>query len=212
MANALYHANRISDAMTTFRKAEEMQKKIDRTSKFLYSTNGFKFCNLLLNQGKYEVVQVRANQTIKIAKRNNWLLDFALDNLSLGRAYLLQAQQDGTRDLTKAADHLNQAVDGLRQAGTQHHLPLGLLARAELYRVSGEFNKARHDLDEAMVIAERGSMGLHLADCHLKYARLHLAMGEKDKARENLLKAKNMIDKLGYHLRDKDVKDIEGQL
>jgi hypothetical protein len=65
---------------------------------------------------------------------------------------------------------------------------------------------------EALVIAERGSMGLHQAVCHLEYARLHLVMGEKGKARESLLKAKTMIDKLGYHLRDKDVKDIEGQL
>ena len=212
LAYTLYYANRISDAMTAFRKAEEMQKKIDRKSSFLYSTNGFQYCDLLLNEKKYQVVQVRVNQTIKIAKKNNWLLDIARDNLSLGRAYLLQAQHEGSRDFIKATDHLNQAVDGLRQAGTQHHLPRGLLARAELYRVSGEFNKARHDLDEALVIAERGSMGLHQADCHLEYARLHLAMGEKDKAGESLLKAKTMIDKLGYHLRDKDVKEIEGQL
>jgi tetratricopeptide (TPR) repeat protein len=157
-------------------------------------------------------VQARANQTIKIAKQNNWHLEFALDNLSLGRAYLLQTQKDVSSDFIKATDHLNQALDGLRQAGTQTYLPLGLLARAELYRLSGEFAKARHDLDEAMVIAERGSMGLHQADCHLEYARLHLAMVEKGKARESLLKAKNMIDKLGYHLRDKDVKEIEGQL
>ncbi len=189
-----------------------MQKKIKDQPKFLYSLQGFEYCDLLLSQRKYQVVQVRANQTIKIAKRNNWLLGVALDNLSLGWAYLLQAQQDGSRDFSKAADHLNQAVDGLRKAGTQPFIPQALLARADLYRVSNDFDKALHDLDEAMVIAERGSMGLHQADCHLEYARLHLAMGDKDKARECLSKAKNMIDKLSYHLRDKDVKEIEGQL
>ncbi len=207
LANTLFYANCIDDALATYRKAEEMQKKIERRKTFLYSLSGFEYCDLLLNQGKYQVVQVRANQTIKKAKRNNWLLELALDNLSLGRAYLLQAEKDRSGDFIKVTDHLNKAVDGLRQAGNQPYLPRGLLARAELYRVSGEFDKAKHDLDEAIVIAERGSMGLHQADCHIGYAQLHLAIGEKDKARESLSKAKIMIDKLGYHLRDRDVKE-----
>lgn len=212
MANALYYANRISDSVVIFRKSEEMFKKYNRKLSFLYSAMGFKYCNLLLSQRKYEVVLNRANQTMKIAKRGNNPLDIALDNLSLGRAYMLKTQHNGSRDFDRPTDHLNQAVEGLRQAGTQHHLPHGLLARAELYRVKGEFNKALHDLDEALVIAERGSMGLYQADCHLEYARLHLAMAEKGKAKESLDTAKKMIEKMGYHLRDKDVKEIEGQL
>ena len=115
-------------------------------------------------------------------------------------------------DFVKAASHLNQAVDGLRQAGTQPFLPRGLMARAELYQMSGDFKKAQHDLDEAIVIAERGSMGLHQADCHLEYARLNLAMADKDKARKSLDIAKKMIEKMDYHLRDKDVMEIEGRL
>lgn len=77
LADALYNANRISDSVIAFRKAEEMLKKIDAKSKFLHSTIGFYYCNLLLNQGKYRVVQVRANQTIKIAKQKNWILSIA---------------------------------------------------------------------------------------------------------------------------------------
>ncbi len=124
LANTLYYANCIDDALATFRKAEEMQKKIERQKTFLYSLSGFEYCDLLLNQGKYQVVQVRANQTIKKAKRNNWLLELAFDNLSLGRAYLLQAQKDRSRDFIRATDHLNKAVDGLRQAGNQPYLSL----------------------------------------------------------------------------------------
>jgi tetratricopeptide (TPR) repeat protein len=209
LADSLHYSNLISDSIIAFRKAEEMQKKDRGKLSFISSVSGFKYCDLLLSQKKYQVVQVRASRTINIAKQP---IDFALDNLSLGRAYLLQAQHDGSRDYMRAADHLNQAVDGLRQAGIQQYLPRGLLARAELFQVSGEFNKARHDLDEAMVIAERGSMGLHQADCHLESARLYLAMAEKGKARESLDIAKKMIEKMGYHLRDKDVTEIEGQL
>ncbi|MEK7728036.1 MAG: hypothetical protein AAB354_06440 [candidate division KSB1 bacterium] len=55
-------------------------------------------------------------------------------------------------------------------------------------------------------------MRLHEADCHLEYARLHLAMGEKDKARESWTKAKMMIEEMGYHRRDPEIHLIEAQL
>ncbi len=89
-----------------------------------------------------------------------------------------------------------------------HYLPRGLLARAELYRAQGDFGRACVELDEAMDIATRGSMGLYKADCHLEYARLYLAQDEKEKAREHWLTAKEMIERMGYHLRDKDVREI----
>lgn len=189
-----------------------MLKRKYQKSPFLYSVGGFHYCNLLLSQGKYQVVKTRVGQTIKGAKQNNLLLDLALDNLSLGRAYLFQAQAEKSNDFTKATDYLNHAIEGLRQAGDQEYITCGLLARVELYRARGDPWSAKHDLDEAMSLAEYGGMGLYQADCHLKYARLHLSMAEKNKARESLNLAKRMIEKMGYHLRDKDVKEIEGQL
>ena len=52
-------------------------------------------------------------------------------------------------------------------------------------------------------------MRLHEADCHLEYARLYLAHGEKDQAREHLAKAKALIEQTGYHRRDKEVQELE---
>ena len=46
--------------------------------------------------------------------------------------------------------HLDRAVDGLRQAGTQDHVPRGLLARAELRRAKGDYDGVGRDLEEAM--------------------------------------------------------------
>ena len=67
-------------------------------------------------------------------------------------------------------------------------------------------------MDEAFTIASRGGMGLHLADCHLEYARLALARGEKDKAREHWGTAKDSIEKMGYHRRDREVEELEESL
>jgi tetratricopeptide (TPR) repeat protein len=105
-------------------------------------------------------------------------------------------------------------VNGIRKAGRQDHVPCGLLARAELYRVKGksEFDKAQHDIEEAMTIAERGEMGLHQADCHLEYARLYLAMRDEDRAREHLAIAIKMIKQRGYHRWDREVEELEAML
>jgi hypothetical protein len=52
-------------------------------------------------------------------------------------------------------------------------------------------------------------MKLFKADCHLGYARLYLAMDDKDNAKTELSISREMINKMGYHRRDKDVKEIE---
>jgi len=80
---------------------------------------------------------------------------------------------------------------------------------AELRRVTGSLERAQADLEEAMSIATRGGMRLHEADCHLEYARLHLACGEKEKARQSLAQAKEMIEEMGYHRRDREVAELE---
>ena len=213
LADALHQTGRLSEAEAAFQEAQEMQTEQQPEYPLLYSVQGFQYCDLLLGQGKYRDVLSRAEQTLEWGKQHQYLLDIALNHLSLGRAHLLQALQEGTDDFTHASEHLNQAVDGLRQAGDQSHIPRGLLARAELYRVHSAVDKAQHDLDEAMTIAERGGMGLYMADCHLEYARLYLAMGDKEEdARRNLDTAKEMIGEMGYHIRDTDVREIEEKL
>jgi len=93
-----------------------------------------------------------------------------------------------------------------------NHLPRGLLARAELYRFRGDYGRAERDLAEVLRIATRSGMGLHLADYHLESARLSLAQGNQDKAREHWAKAKEMIERMGYHRRDGELNEIEQQL
>ena len=86
--------------------------------------------------GKYQEVLDRARTTIKWNKN---LLSIALNKLSIGKALMLQAVDNHSSDFTEAEAYLNQAVDGLREAGTQHNLPRGLFARATLSRHQNNF-------------------------------------------------------------------------
>jgi ATP/maltotriose-dependent transcriptional regulator MalT len=91
-------------------------------------------------------------------------------------------------------------------------LPLGLLARADLHRFSEDHERAQRDLAEVHRIASRSGMGLYLADYHLESARLQLAQGDKAKARAHLATAKEMVERMAYHRRDKEVDELEQQL
>jgi hypothetical protein len=140
-------------------------------------------------------VSERAAQTLKSFTTTGWLLSIALDHLTLGRAALYatilesrsprhqSAQPSASpptpnttqRTFASAAAELDQAVSGLRRAGQQQYLPLGLLTRAWLRSLTGPRTgpgSARTDLDEAWEIAERGPMPLFQADIHLYRARL----------------------------------------
>ena len=212
LADVLHQAGRLDEAAAAFSEAEDMQRERQPESPLLHALLGFRYCDLLLSLGKYVEVQCRARQTLVWTTQHGGLLDKALDLLSLGRAEVARAQSEGTRSYSEAVIHLDAAVDGLRKAEQQQHLPRGLLARAELYRVTGALDRARRDVDEAFSIATRGGMRLHEADCHLEYARLFLACGEKENARDSLAKAQALIEQTGYHRRDEDLRSIQEAL
>jgi len=212
LADALHQAGRLDEAEELFREAEAIQEEHQPQFPLLYSLQGYKYCDLLMGQGEASEVLRRAEQTLELVTTQNWLLDIALDHLSLGRAHLLLDLREGTETFSQAATHLNRAVDGLRQAGQQQYIPVGLLARAALHHAQGQFARAQRDLEEALTIATRGGMRLHEADCHLESARLHLARGEEEQARESVSKARAMVEEMGYHRRDGEVAELEGLL
>ncbi len=191
------------EAAKLFEEAELMQKEMQRAYPLLYSLRGFQYCDLLLDQGRHADVRGRAAQTLAwVLKANIDLLSIALDHLTLGRAHLLAAQCGAAHDIAQAASHLAASVDGLRRAGTQHMLPLGLLARAALHTHTRAFAFARKDLAEALTLATRCSFRLHECDAHLAYARLALAEGTPAAALPHLDKARALITATGYHRRD----------
>ena len=214
LANAEHQAGRLDEAAKLFGEAERLQQEQQRNYPLLYSGRGFAFCGLLLAQGEHAEARRRATQTLEWYAQNKqlWLLDIGLDHLTLGRAALAAALATRNSDFSEAEEQFGVAVDGLRAAGTQDHVPLGLLARAELSRHQCNFPRAERDLRDAEKIARRGEMRLHQTDCHLEWARLHLARHEPAAARDRRDKARTLVNETGYHRRDRDLAEIEQQL
>jgi tetratricopeptide (TPR) repeat protein len=212
LADALHQRGELEEAEKWFRAAEAIQKKNEPLFYYLDSLQGFQFCDLLLGQGRHQEVRERAEKTLEwTIYISNPLLSSALDNLSLGRARLMQTLAEKTGDFTRAMDYLHQAVAGLRKSGYQDNLPRGLFARAEGYRHMKDFNAAREDLQEALEIAQQGGMNLFLADYHLEAGKLCFAQGKKTDARKHFNTAKEMMVEMGYGRKLKEVEEGLGK-
>ncbi|MBN9118370.1 MAG: hypothetical protein J0I06_04275 [Planctomycetes bacterium] len=231
-ADALHQWGRRDEALALFRQAESMQAQDQPEYPQLYSLAGFQYCDLLLSAAERAAwgpavgVQVKederatcrdvarhANRTLQWVESESWLLDIALDHLTLGRVALLEALLGGS-DFGIARAELDAAVSGLRRAGQQYYLPLGLLARAWLRAVGGKRtgpDSAQEDLDEAWEIAERGPMPLHMADIHLYRARLFFREPAYpwESPAADLAAAEKLIAKCGYHRRDEELADAK---
>jgi tetratricopeptide (TPR) repeat protein len=166
-------------------------------------------------------VRERAEEFFAWRLPSDPLLDIALDHLSLGRSHLglaLTAAGPATpggeaaADFAQAAEHLNRAVEGLRQAGREDYLPRSLLAQAAFHRLRGDLAVAAADLAEAMEIAERGGMRLFLCDAHLEGARLARRQGDETAARRHLALARQLVAETGYGRREREVRWLEGKV
>ncbi|MEM7045327.1 MAG: TIR domain-containing protein [Pseudomonadota bacterium] len=207
LAEAMHQAGKTAAAKWLLEEAEALQAEGQPFYPILYSLKGYRYCDLLLTLGRPEAVRERARETLEWAKAHEFLLDIALDHLSLGRA----AMALGDRD--EARRRLDQAVDGLREAGQVQELPHGLLARAAFFREAEEFTMSRRDLDEVMRIATRSGMRLFECDAHLEHARLILAEGgSQADARASFDKAEVLVRETGYHRRDGDVAELKEKL
>jgi hypothetical protein len=205
-ADALHEAGEAAQAQALFEAAEALQAEWQPQYPRLYSLAGYRYCDLLLAQGRAAEVRERATQTLKWFQAHYPLLDIARDHLSLGRAALALSELDGARA------QLDQAVDGLRRAGDISYLPRGLLARAAMFREACSLPTAQRDLDEAMRIARRGEMRLHECDADLEYARLALAEGNRERAREHIAAAWALVQETGYGRREPEVAALEREL
>jgi tetratricopeptide (TPR) repeat protein len=243
-ADALHQAGRRAEAETRFREAEQMQKDEQPNYPLLYSVTGFRYCELLLAAPERaawqqilslnsqpstinsavsdcRAVSQRAAQTLDWSVNifNFGILSIALEHLTLGRAALYEAilKNSDLRLLTSDLSHIDAAVDGLRRAGQQVYLPVGLLTRAWQRFLTGARTgpeSAQEDLDEVWEIAERGSMKLFLADIHLHRARLFFreATYPWESPTVDLGAARKLIEQCGYGRRKEELENAEAAL
>jgi tetratricopeptide (TPR) repeat protein len=159
------------------------------------------------------VVEQGALRTLNEQRTNSSfsLRNIALQHLTLARVALYRTILACSAFDSLESDlslHFDDAVNGLRQSGEQTRIPAAFLTRAWLRSGLGYYDQARADINEAEQIAERGPMPLHLADIHLHRARLFFRQ-DLEAAREDLKRARALIEKHGYLRRMPELEDAE---
>jgi len=223
VAAGLTAAGDLDRAAALFDEAEELHRTAVRPGEpHLYSLRGYQCGDLLLALGSTEEALARGRYELDLAQkylgRGLGLHDIGLGWLLIDRA--LDAL--GTDD-AQAAEALDNAVDGMRKAGTEQFLPQALLARAGHRRrriAAGEtalLDPLRADLAEIADLAEP-EMRLYLADLVLERARLALDVpasvdgdARAEAARQTEIAAER-IAATGYHRRGGELADLRARL
>ncbi len=209
LADALLQSGHMEEAERWFCEAETLQKKGQPEYPYLYSSRGYKYCDLLLAGGTVRMIQQvkeRAEKGLEIVNQLDLsLLCIALDHLTLGRAWMASAAPGDNSHFLRALAFLDTAVEKLQESGNQDELPLGLIYRAHCYRLMCRFESAAADLAEAHEIAQLGDMKLFLVDYHLESARLNLAQTNREEAVKHRDIASALIEQTGYNRRLKEL-------
>lgn len=209
LGDVLHRKGLIEPSAGAFAEAEGLLQDKEGVYPILTLWYGFLYCELLLSQGKAEEVKKRAAFGLESSRQDATPGFVGLYYLSWAKSLLLDLQPS---EMAEAMESSDRAVYLLRHGGQIDRLMYGLLTRAAVYRQNKEFDSASRDLSEVFRIASASGMGLHLADYQLESARLQLSQAEKQKAREHVVTAKEMINRMGYHRRDKEVTELEAQL
>jgi hypothetical protein len=195
---ALHAAGKITDAARLFEEARRMQAAAQPVHAHLYSARGYKYCDLLLTQGRAAEAADLGEKMAQSRARdpNTPLLDHGVETLALGRAHATLAQltppPGGQEEAPRmhaalAGRLLDEAVARLIAANEEDYIPAGFLARAAhrrwLYattRDPAHLAGAEQDLADAEEITRRdepngGAMRLYLTDIALQRCRLCLA-------------------------------------
>lgn len=235
LAEALHQAGRISESHILFFDALKVQS-IWQPKIPIYSTQGFRYNNLLLSLELIDAALEQAIVSLKIAEyslgKGLGIHDVGLAELSLANALLKSA------DFSQATNWIEKAVTNLRIAGMRDMLLHGLLTRASLHRQTHDFASAHVNLQEVFDIAEPSGMRLHLTDYHLEMARLLLASppsqpsptrdagereatsnapftlyggraGEGGNITYHITAAAKLIQETGYHRRDQELLELQ---
>lgn len=185
LARALFRAGRYGEAERAFLHAEEFREH-DQVSRYRYWYFywDFDYCELLLAQGRLPEAWQRASAALQhIEFTGGSPIATSQIHLAVGRVLL---ERGAPEDLATGAQHIEQAVEGLRKAGHPLYLMDGLLAHACLRGRQGNLLAAEVDLDAAWDIAARGPMRLAMTDILLLRASLFGNQAAFQEAQQNI--------------------------
>lgn len=198
LGRTLHNQGRLVEALLVFKQAEAVLVRNSPKTPQLYSSDGYDYARLLLEQtGKQKCFSEaldRGCAALKIDKKQNSLISMAFEYCIIGLAKSAKNKPD-------AGSKFNQAVTTIRRAGMIQRQPEIHLASASHLRATRNLHAAWNDHDTAHSIAARGNMRTYLAECALLAGNLFLDEARIPEAAAQYATASQLIREDGYGRR-----------
>ncbi len=242
----LHWVGQTEQSATVFQRVEQLQQHAHPDRPILHAVQGYMYCELLLDRLRSQLhalscdqfqqawthLYARIEQALHFAIEDEIPCDIGLQNVSMGRVYLLAWEYDRQTNHTESVNeadpaqyldralvHLDDALEYLRRSNHRNYLPRGLLTRALLHRCRGAVELAHIDIDAVLDIALSSDMDFYRADACLErahiYSHLYATTGQETERRHAvsyLNQAKALIRDMGYHRRDREVVELETRI
>ncbi|HET6495621.1 MAG TPA: NB-ARC domain-containing protein, partial [Thermoleophilia bacterium] len=190
-------------AGSAFQEAEALERKVDPTTRYLYSYRGIRHADHLRRTGDAARARRITEANLGICEKYHWADDPSLSHRVMGQLCADDGQDDSARQ------HFDEALRLARGTTAQHVLIEALLARGLWAgRNMGDAAAAFSDLNEALTCAVQGGYRIHEADIRIAMARAHVTAGEKAAARTEANRARQMSEEMGYHWGKLDAAEV----
>ena len=236
LAYALDIAGRFTEALNSFKEAEDIQSKYQPEYPQLYSVGGIRYCNLLLvgaekiawryyMKSQYEIsitedilaalgnideVERRTAQTLTLKEKFNLpLLDVALCHHVLGQAALCRAMLN--KSLAERDKFHQTAHKELETAveAFRHAVVLQYLPHGLFSRACLRFMEG--DKEGAKADMDEAWEIAERGPMRLYMADIHLYRARIFRDREALTQARTLIEQCGYWRRKEELEDAESE-
>jgi tetratricopeptide (TPR) repeat protein len=208
----------LAAASKDFKKAETLQRETDPILRYLNSFRGMQYLYLysyrgihhadhLFQVGNAVYARKVTKLNLEICKVQHWLNCVSRCHRLLGDLDANDGDHDGART------HYNEALKIAREITNLRLLIESLLARGRWgAKHMKNASEAFSDLDEALNYATTSGFRIFEADIRVALAWAHLVAGNKENAKAEALRAKQMSDDMGYYWGKKDSDEVLAEI
>jgi len=191
LAYMLYLLGKNKDADGLFSQADELHVKID--GERLYSILGIFYAESFLSTNRIDEASKLTIKNLEICKMEKWPDD-------ISRCHRLLSNIERTKGNYKEAEaHLKKAIDLAKNVGMPSLQIEALLEFGRLYLDIKKYKDAIRDANEVMKICERTGFKLYEPDAEVVLAKVYLAQGEIDKAKQFAQSGYDNASEMHYH-------------
>ncbi len=192
LAYTLYLLGDIKKASIEFERVNELQKKVDPSAKYICSVGSIRYAEFLLRQGRVDEAFDVIKENFRILKEYKWVDLICLYYQLLASIFRHQ------KKFKKAEENITVAIEVARRTGKDKEV-VSLIALARIRFEQGRYQETESIINQALLICQRCGYKLHESEVNIVLAKVHLALGDIDRAKALANSVYSKASKMHYH-------------